>query len=72
MMHSKSTSAGRGRRDAETAATGTRRITQGYPTYAEPDEDKGGGNGAPKPDGRKPHGQDGTPPASGAVWRQDT
>jgi hypothetical protein len=34
-------------------------ITQGHPTYDEPDQNKGGQDGAPKPDGR-------TPPAEGA------
>ncbi len=27
-------------------------ITQGHPTYHEPDDNKGGQDGAPKPDGR--------------------
>jgi hypothetical protein len=33
---------------------GTRRIVQGHPTGFEPGENKGGQNGAPKPDGRSP------------------
>ena len=42
--------------------SGSVRITQGHPTYSDPDRDKGGQAGASKPDGRQlqaPH----APPA---------
>ena len=44
----------------------TKTITQGYPTYDEPDENKGGQEGAPKPDGRTPQDAAEAPPAKGA------
>jgi hypothetical protein len=44
--------------------TGTTRIVQGHPTGFEPSSNKGGQNGAPKPDGRSARAQ--TPPAADA------
>jgi hypothetical protein len=44
-------------------APGSVRITQGHPTYAEPDRDKGGQTDAPKPDGRQPQAAHGPPAA---------
>ncbi len=37
-------------------------ITQGHPTYHEPDDNKGGQNGAAKPDGRTPRDPAARPP----------
>ena len=42
----------------------SRTITQGHPTYHEPDDNKGGQDGAPKPDGRTPRDPATPPPAT--------
>jgi hypothetical protein len=44
----------------------TKIITQGHPTYHEPDDKKGGQDGAPKPDGRTRRDTATRPPAKDA------
>jgi hypothetical protein len=56
----------RERQDAQPRAAGKKTITQGYPTYAEPDENKGGQNGAPQPSRRTGGKTANAPPLGGA------
>jgi hypothetical protein len=46
--------------------TDLKTITQGHPTYHEPDDNKGGQDGAPKPDGRSRRDTASRPPAKDA------